>query len=193
VGLQERIQSVIDDKFHGNKAAFARAVYVDPTGIAKWSDEHPPRHTTIKRIEKGAKVHGRWVLDGIGERDIPEAETGLSADACGPWGITRQEEGAGVPHTVTEFTPPSGSAPEISKAVQMLSTIFVSGDDVLTRAIMSNLIAFSRSAERDKAHVERIRNLEAKCSDLMERLEAVEKRLGTPTPRPMEGAGASKK
>lgn len=193
--FEDRIRIVIKDRCGDSQDEFERRTGIKKGNLQKWKDGKLPSGRMLDKIRLGLGANTHWLLTGAGEPYIVDAPGGLSADKSGLWGVTRQEDGAGVMHTVTEFSSPSDASvePEISRAVQMLSTIFVAGDDVLTRAIMSNLIAFSRAAERDKAQAERIRNLEAECADLKGRLEAVEKRLGTLTPQPGVGAGASRK
>ncbi|MFA5111579.1 MAG: helix-turn-helix transcriptional regulator [Desulfobaccales bacterium] len=110
----------------------------------------------------------RWLLTG--EEDSGELDLGrvpLAADDAGLWGRTRQEEGDGVPHTVTVFEPKTGrkGAPALGHDVDMLQSILASHDSL-----------FIQAAQREKAYQARIAELERQVEKLRKALK--------PTPDP---------
>lgn len=190
--LKIRVKQVIRERCDGITRQFSDRTGIAVSTINSWNDENIPSGRHLDAIRRAFGVNLHWLVAGVGYPYIDDAAgAGAAGDKNGIYGITRQEIAGGTLHTTTEYATPSEPAQAISRAVQMLSSIFVAGDEVLTRAIMANLIAFSRAARRDKAQADQIRNLEAECADLKGRLEAVEKRLGTPTPQPAEKVGAS--
>ena len=68
----------------------------------------------------------------------------------------------------------------LAKGVQLLAKIYDSENQVLVRAIESNLLAFSQAADDQrliKGQSERIKKLEEECETMRRRLEALEARL----------------
>lgn len=195
MGFKERIKSVIDRKCSGVKAEFARTLEIDVSTIALWDDDHTPRGDTLERIHTRFGVDLHWLLTGQGDPYIKDAPGGEAKDKGGLWGTTVREVVDGQEHMVTLHGYPSHeAAPDLGSAVNMLSAVLSSGDDVLTHALMANLIAFSRAAQRDKEQASRIHALERECDDLKQRLERVESHLGTlPPQEPLTKTGASKK
>jgi len=64
----------------------------------------------------------------------------------------------------------------LGMAVDMLATIFNSGNHTIIRAIMDNLEAFSDAVTRRQEDSDRIRKLEDKCEELMKRIETLEEK-----------------
>lgn len=195
MAFTDRIESVINDRCGGNKAEFSRSVGIHVTTVALWNDTHLPKGDTLEKIHNVFNVNLHWLLTGSGEPYIIDAPGGEAKDKGGLWGKTVREVVDGQEHMVTLHGYPSHeAAPDLGSAVNMLSAVLGSGDDVLTHALMANLIAFSRAAQRDKEQASRIHALERECDDLKQRLERVESHLGTlPPQEPLTKTGASKK
>ena len=87
VDIAKQIQSIIDKRFRGNQAAFARAIEVSPTTISSYLNPKKASKPTSEFLSKMVDVLGinpSWLLTGYGEMDSRDASVnGDSVNAIG--------------------------------------------------------------------------------------------------------------
>jgi len=153
-------------------------------------------------LEKLVSLFGfssKWLLEGSGE-PFPGARNqypdvcgdydptpGINAnarearDAKGMWGETHHQEVEGKKFSVTTYGPEQAEIPNetisLGKTVDQLSRILGSGNQILIRAIVSNLEAFSQAADQQQRDSARIAKLESECHEFQARLNALEEAL----------------
>lgn len=150
------------------------------------SGQWPNRSTQQKYLDF-YKCDKTWFLTGEGEaypgmdhfsEETPLYNKGIVSDRDGLWGKAKEHDADGQKVVVTRFAPVSPEQPTSrGQAMDMLLNIYSSGDQVLIRAIVSNLEAFNRAVDRDRHQHARITKLEAECNDLKEEVEGLKKRL----------------
>lgn len=77
--IRERLQSLINDRFNRNAAAFARQIGVSATAMANYiskSKESKPTQPVLEAIVKATGVDAKWLLTGEGFPFPPASPSG---------------------------------------------------------------------------------------------------------------------
>ncbi len=142
------------------------------------------------------KCNKNWFLTGEGEpydievdvHDQVKGNDSLQVVMRGPDGRIRPEDSGTVDahgravdnlsvgsprHEYSATIPGYG----LGQAVEMLSNVLRSGDQVLVRTILSNLEASSHAADQNKRQSDRIEKLKKECEELKKRITSLEKLL----------------
>lgn len=150
-----------------------------------------PNRNNQDRYLNFYKCDKNWFLTGDGvpydiEVDVHDqvgVGDSLQIDMRGPDGRIRPEDSGAVDAHGRPVDNLSVGSPRhlygatesmntgLGQAVEMLSHVLGSGDQVMIRAILSNLEAFSRAVNRDSRQSDRIKALEKKCEDFEELLK----------------------
>lgn len=65
--INDRIETLINDRFDGNKAAFAKSIGLPPTGLSNYLGKQrrsKPSVDMITKIVVTLNVDARWLLTG---------------------------------------------------------------------------------------------------------------------------------
>jgi len=68
--ITDRLQAIVDTKFNGNKAAFAKAIGIAPTSITNYIGKtraSKPSSDMLEKIVNSLDVDAMWLLTGKGE------------------------------------------------------------------------------------------------------------------------------
>lgn len=71
--INQRMLQIVEVKFDGNKAAFAKAVGIPPTSISNYFKQHSaiPSAEILEKIVNALNVNAYWLLTGQGEMSVP--------------------------------------------------------------------------------------------------------------------------
>ena len=92
--VNQRMLQIIESKFDGNKAAFAKSVGIPPTSISNYFKQHSaiPSAEILEKIVNALDVNAYWLLTGKGEMclsnyscqrsapDVPRIKVSLELD-----------------------------------------------------------------------------------------------------------------
>lgn len=69
--INERMQYIVDERFNGNKASFAKAIGIPPTSISNYLSKARASKPTSDLLEKIINIvpglNASWLLTGVGE------------------------------------------------------------------------------------------------------------------------------
>ena len=80
--INERMQTIVEVKFSGNKAAFAKAIGIAPTSITNYLGKKrasKPSADLLEKIVNSLDVNAYWLLTGEGDMDNSNENAGQSA------------------------------------------------------------------------------------------------------------------
>lgn len=80
--INERMQTIVEVKFSGNKAAFAKAIGIAPTSITNYLGKKrasKPSADLLEKIVNSLDVNAYWLLTGEGDMDNSNESAGQSA------------------------------------------------------------------------------------------------------------------
>lgn len=158
--LKNRIQHIILNHCNRSNKVFANRINIATSTIQSWDDEHFPKGDILHRIHKEFDVNINWLLTGEGAPYIKKDRKEIA-----PPGMIREP-----PAEYEE------RAPALGLAVNMLTTVLESDNQVFTQAVISSLIASSQAINTAKQWNPRVSNLESKLDDLRNRLAALEEK-----------------
>lgn len=71
--VNQRMLQIIEEKFNGNKAAFAKHIGIPPTSISNYFKQRPaiPSADILEKIVSTLDVNAMWILTGEGEMQRP--------------------------------------------------------------------------------------------------------------------------
>lgn len=78
--INDRIETLINDRFDGNKAAFAKSIGLPPTGLSNYLGKQrrsKPSVDMVTKIVVTLDVDARWLLTG---EDAPKKEVHTEGD-----------------------------------------------------------------------------------------------------------------
>lgn len=78
--INDRIETLINDRFGGNKAAFAKSIGLPPTGLSNYLGKQrrsKPSVDMVTKIITTLDVDARWLLTG---EDTPKKEVHTEGD-----------------------------------------------------------------------------------------------------------------
>lgn len=78
--INDRIETLINDRFDGNKAAFAKSIGLPPTGLSNYLGKQrrsKPSVDMVTKIVVTFDVDARWLLTG---EDAPKKEVHTEGD-----------------------------------------------------------------------------------------------------------------
>lgn len=78
--INDRIEMLVNERFSGNKAAFAKSIGLPPTGISSYLGKQrrsKPSVDMVTKIITTLDVDARWLLTGetAGEKSVNSVET----------------------------------------------------------------------------------------------------------------------
>lgn len=190
ITASERLQS-LRNELEITQAEVAKGTGLSYSAVQVHEGGRTPSKTSLKKYAVYYRVDEIWLLRGRGAKRPGETEaeqplynkeskpngkvypinhavqTVKARDADGLWGNTRQVEAAGAKFTVTTHEPRTQPGDiGFRDAVQLLGNILDSGDRTITRAILSNLEAFSGAVDQAAQSKQRIAALENKIAQL---------------------------
>jgi len=159
--LKNRIKYIILTHCKGSNTVFADRINISTSTIQSWDDQHLPKGDTLQRIHKEFNVDINWLLTGEGEPYIKKDREEILMPGMIAESLAEYEE----------------RAPVLGQAVDMLATIFGSGNQVFAQAVMSSLRASSDALNIMKQRNQQLSALVSELNEVRKRLAVVEEKL----------------
>ncbi len=80
--INSRMQTIVDEKFNGNKAAFAKAIGLAPTSMSNYLGKQrvsTPSADLLEKIVNSLDINAYWLLTGNGDMNISNHMSSYSA------------------------------------------------------------------------------------------------------------------
>lgn len=81
--INDRIEMLVDERFNGNKAAFAKSIGLLPTGLSNYlgnKRRSKPSVDMVTKIVVALNVDARWLLTGEGSEMPSNVSVGENSD-----------------------------------------------------------------------------------------------------------------
>ena len=81
--INDRIEMLVDERFNGNKAAFAKSIGLLPTGLSNYLGNKlssKPSVDMVTKIVVALNVDARWLLTGEGSEMPSNVSVGENSD-----------------------------------------------------------------------------------------------------------------
>lgn len=186
---KDRVKKIIDEQCRGSFDEFARRVGINKGTIHTWKS-HGPKPAILKRIKEEFGVNPDWILWGDGtpyyKMGYSPSDPSVLKESAGDkdlFGRTEYVQAGGKNHSVTLFgeqrdgrdnDPDSNGRDPFMHDLEMLKSIHDSGNQMLIRAIHSNLVAFSSAALSEHRSHTTIAALRRDLDDLRKRIDPIE-------------------
>ena len=189
----------IGSRIRGIRGGLSRQKFGSMIGAGKSSIQNyetkdkVPKGNILQNICTVFNVNTTWLLTGqsqppIKDRKVDQVGIHQVVDDEGLWGRTRRHQVEGSEVDVTLFEPKDGAEMEavggLGQSVELLANILSSGNQVMIRAILSNLQAFSNAVDSQYRAEERILKLEEECEKFEKRVAALEEKHKPEHPEP---------